>query len=64
MPKTKPKLVEVVHDGHKMLIAYVDADFNPVEFEDAKMMHIWFDNGDSMWAVPQPPETLGEVTGQ
>jgi hypothetical protein len=54
---------KVVKDGHEALVAYVDDNFNPVEYEDAKMMHIWFDNGDSMWAVPQPLETLGEVVG-
>jgi len=47
-----------LRDGHTAFICYVDGDFKPVEYKDAKMMHIAIDDGESIWAVPQPIDTL------
>ena len=48
-----PELKRVKIDGRWALVAYVDEDFNPVEPEQAKMMKILYDNGDTVWAAPR-----------
>lgn len=47
------ELKRVKIDGRWALIAYLDEDFNPVEPEQAKMMKILYDNGDTVWAAPR-----------
>lgn len=48
-------------DGREGFVAYLDADFNPVEFEKAEMMKILFDDGDTLWAAPK---RIGEMSAK
>lgn len=51
----EPQRVNV--NGKDGWVVYMDAKFNPVEFEQATKMKIVFDNGDTLWALPMkfPP---------
>ena len=49
MPKSK----RIKLGDREGMVIYLDGDFNPVELEQATIMKILFDNGDTMWAKPQ-----------
>lgn len=39
--------------GKEATVAYLDKDFNPVEPDQATVMKLIFDDGDTMWAQPR-----------
>jgi hypothetical protein len=41
-------------DGRSALVAYLKADMTPVDDpDDAELLRVVFDNGDTMWLIPQ-----------
>lgn len=48
-----PEPLRVKLDGREALVAYLDNNFNPVEPDQATMMKLIFDNGDTWWAKPK-----------
>jgi hypothetical protein len=51
MPDLKLKRIRV--DGRDASVAYLDNDFEPVEFENATIMKVFFDDGETLWAKPE-----------